>query len=220
MVTIQKYEGNPIAFNFTEDHRLINLSQMAKPFGREPANFLRTKTAKAFIKQLSQSVNLQTGRLVIRQNGGKNPGTWGHELLALKFAGWLSPAFELWMMERIRELLTAQPSAGTQLQMPILLSDHTEYQEAQRLCVKLSAVAGSTAALSIRLGVSNATLSCLKNGKFERVATPMLARLLTAMRHLDRHGFAYDNETVELLMLVKNDRVRSRLFAKLKTAAL
>lgn len=33
-------------------------------------------------------------------------GTWMHEKLALKFASWLSPAFELWVYDKIQELLT------------------------------------------------------------------------------------------------------------------
>jgi hypothetical protein len=33
-------------------------------------------------------------------------GTWMDEKLALKFAAWLSPAFELWVYDKIQELLT------------------------------------------------------------------------------------------------------------------
>jgi len=33
-------------------------------------------------------------------------GTWMDEKLALKFAAWLSPEFELWVYDRIQELLT------------------------------------------------------------------------------------------------------------------
>jgi hypothetical protein len=39
--------------------------------------------------------------------GGNLPqGTWVHEKIALKFAAWLSPFFELWIYDRIHELLT------------------------------------------------------------------------------------------------------------------
>jgi len=37
--------------------------------------------------------------------GGNNPGTWAHQKLALKFAAWLSPHFELWVYDKIEELL-------------------------------------------------------------------------------------------------------------------
>ena len=33
-------------------------------------------------------------------------GTWMDEKLALKFAAWLSPEFELWVYDRIQELIT------------------------------------------------------------------------------------------------------------------
>jgi len=41
--------------------------------------------------------------------GGKDKhlqGTWVHEKIALKFAAWLSPAFELWVYDRVYELIT------------------------------------------------------------------------------------------------------------------
>ena len=37
--------------------------------------------------------------------GGKNSGTWMHRVLAIKFAAWLNPAFELWVYRVIDELL-------------------------------------------------------------------------------------------------------------------
>jgi hypothetical protein len=38
-------------------------------------------------------------------HGGKNSGTWMHRVLALKFAAWLNPAFELWIFKTIDCLL-------------------------------------------------------------------------------------------------------------------
>lgn len=37
--------------------------------------------------------------------GGHNAGTWMHETLALKLAAWLNADFELWIYQRIKELL-------------------------------------------------------------------------------------------------------------------
>ena len=37
--------------------------------------------------------------------GGQNSGTWMHRVLALKFAAWLSPKFELWIFKTIDDLL-------------------------------------------------------------------------------------------------------------------
>ena len=248
-VSIQSYEGHPIAFDFTKSRRLINLSNMAKSFGKQPSDFTRQQHTKRFIEELKK----QSGKSPIEiKRGGKNPGTWGHELLALKFAGWLAPKFELWMMERIRELLAApkpvpaQPTielgkrmdaapAPTQLTFELMEAAPyeagkpqglmpegaalAEYEEARQLCIRLASIMGSLSRLSVRLGVSAATLSQLKNRRFGYVHPPILAKLLTAMRHIDRHGFGYDTEMVELLMQVKDDKVRTRLFAKLKNNA-
>ncbi len=236
-LTIQNYEGNPIAFDFTDKHRLVNLSNMAKPFGKQPSDFTRQKHAQLFINELEkQSGDSPTGKdsawlihkvsVLVKSHGGTNPGTWGHELLALKFAGWLSPAFELWMMERIRKMLIQGSGTNKADTLPLLLFEDPprhiegEYMEAQRLAHGLSAVAGSGARLANRLGVSGGTLNSLLNGKYHYVRTPMLARLLPALRHLDRHGFGYDTELVELLMKVEDTEVRTQLFVKLKKTAI
>jgi hypothetical protein len=38
-------------------------------------------------------------------HGGRNNGTWMHRVLAIKFAAWLDPAFELWIFKTIDGLL-------------------------------------------------------------------------------------------------------------------
>lgn len=55
----------------------------------------------------SQVANSQLGYqdIVKVVHGGDNAGTWMHEKLALKFAAWLSPRFEVWVFDRIQELL-------------------------------------------------------------------------------------------------------------------
>lgn len=123
---IFKYNNQDVSFDFGEDTKMINATQMAKAFpSKEPSNFLRTAQTKAYIDALSRSVNLQFGEIVKTVKGGNDrnsQGTWMHEKLALKFAAYLSPEFELWVYERIHELLTtgkteiAQPKM-TQMQM-------------------------------------------------------------------------------------------------------
>lgn len=106
------YEGEPISFEFTNDTKLINATQMGRPFkGKAVADFLRLKSTKEFIVALESRYHAKDSstRDVLRiVKGGASDveqGTWMDELLALKFAGWLSADFEIWMYERIRELL-------------------------------------------------------------------------------------------------------------------
>lgn len=90
---------------------------MAKPFGRgKRAQFyLNNTSTKDFMGELSKARNLALNDLVRISHGGKRPGTWMHEDLALDFAQWLSAAFRLWCNDRIKELMkfgvTATPQA-------------------------------------------------------------------------------------------------------------
>ncbi|HHL2713063.1 TPA: KilA-N domain-containing protein [Yersinia enterocolitica] len=50
--------------------------------------------AQELIEELS--VNSHLGQKVLKiQKGGVTPGTFAHELLAVSYAGWISPAFQL-----------------------------------------------------------------------------------------------------------------------------
>lgn len=124
------YEGTPISFDFEGNHKLVNISQMAKKFGKLPKDFFQLKQTGLFIDTLhkhlkmSRKDNSPIGKIrsrstanfakhypelvkVVRGGNDKHlQGTWVHEKIALKFAAWLSPAFELWVYDRIYELLT------------------------------------------------------------------------------------------------------------------
>lgn len=105
-LSVFAYEGANISFRTLEGHVMVNATEMAKTFGKEPVHFLRNKQTKEYITILSQSANLQSEKIVDVQNGGSNPGTWLHELIALRFAQWLSPHFSIWVDKHIKELLT------------------------------------------------------------------------------------------------------------------
>ncbi|MEM8524850.1 MAG: KilA-N domain-containing protein [Bacteroidota bacterium] len=106
-----EYEGHPIAFEFSNGNRMINATQMAKKFNKLIGNFLRLQGTKDFIVELEaqyagmgERENFQALRIV--QGGTPElQGTWMSELLALKFAAWLNPKFEIWIFDRILELL-------------------------------------------------------------------------------------------------------------------
>jgi hypothetical protein len=107
------YEGQKISFEFADGNRMINATEMAKPFkGKLVADFLRLKSTKEYILLLEDrygnSHNGTTIRVLSVIQGGEPDiqGTWMDEKLALKFAAWLSPAFELWVYDKIQELLT------------------------------------------------------------------------------------------------------------------
>lgn len=117
---IFKYQGNSISFDFGEDHKMINATEMAKPFGLKPAHFLRMKQTKAFINVLKKQVANSQLEIVTVTRGGFGHGTWMHEKLALKFAAWLSPDFELWVFDRIQELLLKGHTAIVPAKEPVI----------------------------------------------------------------------------------------------------
>lgn len=112
-ITKFDYEGRKISFEFADGKRMINATEMAKPFGKKVNDFLRLGGTKEYILLLESRYGdsrngTTTGVLrIIRGGFPELQGTWMDEKLALKFAAWLSPAFELWVYDRIQELLTS-----------------------------------------------------------------------------------------------------------------
>jgi hypothetical protein len=111
-ITKFDYDGQSISFEFADGNKMVNATQMAKPFGKPVGNFLRLKETKEYIQLLEErysDVNIAKEVLRVIKGGDASEGlqgTWMDEKLALKFAAWLSPAFELWVYDRIQELLT------------------------------------------------------------------------------------------------------------------
>lgn len=106
-----------------EKNVMINATEMAKVFGKRIDVFLKSDHAKAFIKVLEFTPNgVNSNYLKPDEIVKKNHryGTYFHEILALKFASWLDPKFEVWVYSKIKEVL---------------------YGNAERAAEKISAVA-------------------------------------------------------------------------------
>lgn len=118
------YDNNPITFQLGEA-TMVNATEMAKPFGKRPVDWLRLPTTQEFLKQLCEvrksDITPEVGKshngFVVTVKGGNDrtaQGTWLHEDVALEFARWLSPSFAIWCNDRIKELMrygmTATPS--------------------------------------------------------------------------------------------------------------
>lgn len=119
------YNGSPITFQ-KGDSVMVNATQMAKPFGKEPKFWLMNQSTTDYLNELSKVRNLTLTDLVQVTKGGYNPGTWMHEDVAMEFARWLSPAFAIWCNDRIKELLTigmtaTQPTLEQMIDNPDLV---------------------------------------------------------------------------------------------------
>ena len=83
----------------------INLTAMAKVSGKKLNNYLRMKSTKAFIDELSTVTRIRVDLLTQTIASGPNEhrGTWGHPQVAIHCAQWCSPQFAVlvsqWVME-------------------------------------------------------------------------------------------------------------------------
>lgn len=95
----------------------VNATEMAKPFGKKPIDWLRQQSTNEFLETLFKVRNTE-GKVspthfenqnyygfVVTERGGANPCSWFHEDVAIEFARWLAPAFAIWCNDRIKEIL-------------------------------------------------------------------------------------------------------------------
>jgi hypothetical protein len=131
IITLQ-YQAMPVLF---QSDAWINATQIAKQFGKRPADYLKSErtvdymeallelcfpekstTTKIVVEQnqqVTESVSdrrkilTEQNQLVRVQNGGnsENIGTWLHPKLAIDFARWLDARFAVWCDMQIEKLL-------------------------------------------------------------------------------------------------------------------
>ncbi len=102
------FDDKEIDFEITGSNVMVNATQMAKVFGKLPKDFLDNENTKAFISECLNKGNspyLSVEDMDDLVSSVQKTGTWMHRILALKFAAWLNPAFELWIYSVIDELL-------------------------------------------------------------------------------------------------------------------
>lgn len=102
------YNGTNVTFAKKDDLVMVNATQMAKPFGKRPVDWLQNKQTEEFLSAItdvrkSTSADFQAVKIVKGGNGEQ--GTWMHEDVAIEFARWLNPAFAIWCNDRIKELM-------------------------------------------------------------------------------------------------------------------
>ena len=107
------YQNQPIDFYAsTEESVMVNATQMSEVFNKRIDVFLKTEHAKKFIEVLEKHLSdniIQPpngGRITpkVLENRGRN-GMFFDKRLALKFASWLDPEFEVWVYSKIDDLI-------------------------------------------------------------------------------------------------------------------
>jgi hypothetical protein len=103
------YNDQPIEFKPNgDDNVMVNATQMAKVFGKDVFQFTRIDDTKRFIDECLKPQNC--GLLNIKNEedlivSKQKSGTFMHRILALKFAAWLDPNFEIWIFITIDQIL-------------------------------------------------------------------------------------------------------------------
>jgi len=84
-----------------DKHQRISLNALHNASGaakhKSPNRWLENQSVQELITELeSQGQNYDLGvKAVSKTHGGANRGTFAHQLLAISYAGWISPAFQL-----------------------------------------------------------------------------------------------------------------------------
>ncbi|MDR5612204.1 MAG: KilA-N domain-containing protein, partial [Arsenophonus sp.] len=110
----------------TDSEGRFNLNALHKASGgkdaKRPKTWLETKQAQELIEELRQNSALAQEVIKV-QKGGINPGTFAHELLAIEYAGWISPKFRLMVNQIFIDYRTGKlaPIDPTNLGLPNFL---------------------------------------------------------------------------------------------------
>ena len=59
---------------------------------QRPSNFLKSVQVKRFVSELTKATKIASVKVI---KGGTQPGIWGLELVAIRYAAWLSVEFEI-----------------------------------------------------------------------------------------------------------------------------
>lgn len=69
---------------------------------QRPGEFLKTKQIRRFVRALSDAKKIAS---VLTIKGGTLQGSWGLELIAIRYAAWLNPIFEIKVYETFQMLV-------------------------------------------------------------------------------------------------------------------
>jgi hypothetical protein len=103
-----KFKESVVYFEISDKNVMVNATQMAKTFNEDINHFTRLDSTKKFIEACLKTPDV--GFLNVEKEedliiSKQKTGTWMHRILAIKFAAWLDPFFEVWVYSTIDELL-------------------------------------------------------------------------------------------------------------------
>lgn len=134
---IFSYNGNDILFDIKDDV-MVNATQLAKIYGKRPAEYLRLPDTVKLINAITRKYGISENYLVVTSKGGNisdmgkshivdnQQGTWMHRLIVVDFCQWLDIDLKLWCTEKLDELMrygmtATQPTLEQMINNPDLV---------------------------------------------------------------------------------------------------
>ncbi|WP_233588786.1 KilA-N domain-containing protein [Citrobacter freundii] len=98
-------------YNLNDMHRAAIAGGLAKKW-QVPSQFIGADGVQAFVDEVSKVLKdtLEQNQILDVIHGGANRGTWAHELIALKYAAWLSASFEVKVYQTFRDVVMGKLS--------------------------------------------------------------------------------------------------------------
>ncbi|HCC5759642.1 TPA: KilA-N domain-containing protein [Citrobacter koseri] len=97
---------------------------------QRPNKFIRSAAVKRFVSALDsrgQKCRLEENQSLSIVNGGVNQGVWAAELLAIRYAAWIEPEFEIQVYETFREAVLSGISSMNRLnRLDLLIATETK----------------------------------------------------------------------------------------------
>ena len=152
------YNGNDVLFDIKDDV-MVNATQLAKIYGKRPAEYLRLPDTVKLINAITRKYGISENQLVVTSKGGNisdmgkshivdnQQGTWMHRLIVVDFCQWLDIDLKLWCTEKLDELMrygmtATQPTLEQMINNPDLVISlatqlKSEREEKQRLALEV-----------------------------------------------------------------------------------
>ena len=180
----------------TDDQGRFNLNALHRASGgkahKKPSQWIRRQEVKSLISELGVNSHLAC-EPIKSVNGGTSPGTYAHELLAISYAGWISPAFQLKVNQvfldyRSGRLQTNHMPELSRREILKLAMDAEEENEKLREQLSLHQ---SDAEFAEALRGANGAISLSKAAKLLGVGPRKLESFLIKMKWLKRDFTPY-----------------------------
>ncbi|QDX31942.1 KilA-N domain-containing protein [Dickeya poaceiphila] len=79
---------------------------------QRPSNFIKSAQIKKFVQELTKATKIASVRVI---KGGTQPGIWGLELVAIRYAAWLNVEFEIKVYQIFQAVIRNGISAMSRL---------------------------------------------------------------------------------------------------------